>query len=778
MAAAAMQDARGSHPSAPPKCGAMELQSNDGCDLRSSGPMIDKEDGRGDDHGEASTRRNRTVAGGRSRGSRGSVGGGGAFPRASVNFGGDGENEVKTVFIDAAAMKNKVRMALCKPTHNVTDFYKETGWSQQLARSTVFEQVTLSVIAFNAIWIAIDTDLNPAEVIIDADPIFQVAENMFCTFFVFEWAVRFIAFRRKRDGLRDKWFTFDFVLVFTMVLETWVMTIVAIFSAGGANGALGNASILRVARLLRLSRMARMARLLRAMPELMILIKGMVAAMRSVFFTLFLLVIIMYVFAIAFKQITNDTSIGNQKFASVPQSMYTLLLYGTLLDDVGVLCMRLGKEHYVFVALFFVFVLLAALTVMNMLIGVLCEVVSAVAATEREEMLVGFVNRKVRRIVEELDTDGGGRISKDEFCKILENMEAVRALQDVGVDVVGLVDFADVIFDEDDELSFPRFMEVVLQLRGSNTATVKDIVDLRKLVGNQTRDIQKVIRRMEENVALVMDHVMQGGANYISESSSPGIECSMKLEKADKLSVKSAPERLKAAPHPNPGERQDRNSQALDPSGEKLPQVARSTPANFLMGGSDDSLESSEATDQGGGLCAAIPLETEVGPNSNATTNSNAKVLDNLHGSWDPCEPAKPGRLPPHVSPMSTPVKRCVPFESNGGGSACRLRETGGTSNGSNSTEVHCVDVGGWPMADAPRLTSGRRGALQDPYWCPVELRTLQFQMASLGKVLTEGLDKFTKIQDGLTSGEAAARSPNGWCGGTGSSLKSPRRSL
>merc|ERR1740123_1249566 len=389
MAAAAMQDARGSHPSAPPKCGAMELQSNDGCDLRSSGPMIDKEDGRGDDHGEASTRRNRTVAGGRSRGSRGSVGGGGAFPRASVNFGGDGENEVKTVFIDAAAMKNKVRMALCKPTHNVTDFYKETGWP---------EQVTLSVIAFNAIWIAIDTDLNPAEVIIDADPIFQVAENMFCTFFVFEWAVRFIAFRRKRDGLRDKWFTFDFVLVFTMVLETWVMTIVSIFSAGGANGALGNASILRVARLLRLSRMARMARLLRAMPELMILIKGMVAAMRSVFFTLFLLVIIMYVFAIAFTQVCDETDIGQDKFKTVPQSMYTLLLYGTLLDDVGYLSNKLGKESFILTTMFFFFVLLAALTVMNMLIGVLCEVVSAVAATEREEMLVGFVNRKVRRI--------------------------------------------------------------------------------------------------------------------------------------------------------------------------------------------------------------------------------------------------------------------------------------------------------------------------------------------------------------------------------------------
>merc|ERR1712129_331694 len=35
------------------------------------------------------------------------------------------------------------------------------------------------------------------------------------------------------------------------------------------------------------------------------------------------------------------------------------------------------------------------------------------------------------------------------------------------------------------ELSFPLFMETVLQLRGSNNATVKDIVDLRKFMAQE-----------------------------------------------------------------------------------------------------------------------------------------------------------------------------------------------------------------------------------------------------------------------------------------------------
>merc|ERR1712232_989781 len=93
-------------------------------------------------------------------------------------------------------------------------------------------------------------------------------------------------------------------------------------------------------------RMARMAKLLRAMPELMILIKGMVAACRSMFFTLCLLALIMFVFGIAFKQMAAEYPIGRQYFHSVPSSMYSLLIHGTLLDSVGVVADAIGQESF------------------------------------------------------------------------------------------------------------------------------------------------------------------------------------------------------------------------------------------------------------------------------------------------------------------------------------------------------------------------------------------------------------------------------------------------
>eukprot|EP00929_Paragymnodinium_shiwhaense_P008245 TRINITY_DN11218_c0_g1_i1.p1 TRINITY_DN11218_c0_g1~~TRINITY_DN11218_c0_g1_i1.p1 ORF type:complete len:784 (-),score=151.71 TRINITY_DN11218_c0_g1_i1:418-2769(-) len=404
------------------------------------------------------------------------------------------------MFVDAAAMKEKLRLNMTKPVYDVCNYYHTTGWCQHVARSGKFENTTLAVIAFNAIWMSIDTDLNTAPMLLQAEPIFQIAEHAFCAYFFWEWCMRFGAFKQKRNGLRDFWFVFDTSLVGLMVMETWVMTTVLLLTGSGGGGGLSNASILRLLRLLRLSRMARMAKLLRSMPELLILVKGMVSAMRSVFFTLLLLMILLYIFGIAFRQLVGDTPAGKLYFSSMINAMHTLLLDGCLLDGAGRIVVALAEESFVYVLVFYVFILLAALTVLNMLIGVLCEVVSAVAATEKEAITVSLVKEGVEEIIQQtgLDRNGDHMISKVEFEAILDNPEAAKLLKRVDVDVYGLVDLSDFIFTRDDggekDLSFMEFMDIVLSLRGSNVAMVKDIVDLRKF-------IKTTVGRLDEKIS-------------------------------------------------------------------------------------------------------------------------------------------------------------------------------------------------------------------------------------------------------------------------------------
>merc|ERR1719498_2193134 len=100
-------------------------------------------------------------------------------------------------------------------------------------------------------------------------------------------------------------------------------------------------------------------------------------------------------------------------------------------------------------------------------------------------------------IVAGLDTDYNGKISHKEFTSILNIPDALMALQDVGVDPAGLVDFADLFFLEDGEyieLEFGRFMEMVLDLRGSNNATVKDIMNLWSQVSGKFNVVKEEVR--------------------------------------------------------------------------------------------------------------------------------------------------------------------------------------------------------------------------------------------------------------------------------------------
>jgi len=230
-----------------------------------------------------------------------------------------------------------------------------------------------------------------------------------------------------------------------------------------------------------------------------ILVKGIYVAGRSVFYTLTLLTSITYIFALIFRQLTKGDAIGERYFRDVPSAMATLLLKG-IIPDMEQLIDSLGDASYFFGVFGLLFVLLASLIVMNMLVGILVQVVSVVQAVEKEEMDVNFVKQQLQNMFENggLDTDGDMKISRGEFSRLLSNPEAAKAIEDVGVDPVALVDYIDYIFegcnDEDGGVSFANLVEVIFEFRGSHTSTVKDIVDMRKFV---LRELKELAYKME-----------------------------------------------------------------------------------------------------------------------------------------------------------------------------------------------------------------------------------------------------------------------------------------
>lgn len=412
-------------------------------------------------------------------------------------------------FSESEDIKQRVRESLLKveKPHHVFDDYWETGVVQQIAKSQIFENLTLAVITANAIWIAVDTDWNTASLLLKAHPVFIFAENFFCVYFTFELVIRFLAFARKRSCLKSGWFVFDSLLVFFMIMETWIF----VFFSGNPFG--DNTAILRLFRLLRLTRLMKM---FKSMPQLMILIKGMVTAMQAVTYVFFLLLVITYVFAIMVTQLTVDSPTIHEKyFDTVPLSMYSLLIYGTFLDALSDFCDDIRAESPVVLCVVTVFIGLSAMTVMNMLIGVLCAVIDSVSETEKETLLVDQVCGEMRAVLDSIDANGNGQISIEEMKKIIQVPAAVKALDNVGVDPVGMMDFAESFFMDENgemvELDFEKFMEMVLDLRSSNNATLKDIMNLGKQVNTkaalQQKQLEGELRNLDNKMTLNFQRV-------------------------------------------------------------------------------------------------------------------------------------------------------------------------------------------------------------------------------------------------------------------------------
>lgn len=359
----------------------------------------------------------------------------------------------------------------------------------RLACNKKFEALTFVFIGVNSLYIGIDADVSarvgkPDDLYDPNTPIgFIIMENIFCLYFTFEVVVRFIGFKSWNPCsiIRDRWFMFDGTLVTMMVLETWI------FPVFGIGGALSQLSVLRLLRLLRISRMAR---LMKKVPELMIIIKGLIASFRSVGCTAILQVLILYVWSILFvseyhekaesnpcflglgtckpsHEITEDEEEIASYFGTMGKSMFSLFIYGTVLDDVTACTDAIrGTDNMFMLSLFIVFILISSFTILNMLIGILCEVVSATAESEKTKAVETCAKDAITTLFTKLDVDGSGTITQDEFMHMRDDETVRQALEEMDIY----------------ETHFQRYCELLFQGKKAQQAGKAPAIDFEALI--------------------------------------------------------------------------------------------------------------------------------------------------------------------------------------------------------------------------------------------------------------------------------------------------------
>lgn len=424
---------------------------------------------------------------------------------------------MKPAFAGADKLKQAAKDASMKPQYNVFDYYKERGCCQAIAKSNIFEYSSLLMVIVNAIWLAVDTDLNPETLLINSSLPFLIMENVFCGYFFLELLIRFLAFQFKCKAFKDAWFVFDLFLVLLMVVETWVVPGV-MFGLNfqpqtGSSGTDGSMSLLRMFKIFKLVRLTRMARLLRSVPELIIIVKGLVFAARSVTVFFLLWGMIVYVFAVLFRQITEDSEIGNNFFKTVPHAMNTLLLNGVFnsnADLTVVLAKNIMPGNFWLWPLLIFFMALVSLTLMYMLVGVLVDVVGVVATSEKEGIAVQQIASAMRVELKRLGFKDDAEFSLTEFQVIMSDASVIRFVQSVGVDVAVLADMIDVTYEQYSKgrkMKFPDLVESILNMRGTNPATVKDFKEQLKI----TKTIFK------ESLSEFFDDLREENAKMVSD---------------------------------------------------------------------------------------------------------------------------------------------------------------------------------------------------------------------------------------------------------------------
>jgi voltage-gated sodium channel len=266
----------------------------------------------------------------------------------------------------------------------------------RIADSPRFQGAIFAVIVANAVVLGLETY---DEIEREAGGTLDLLNEIFLGIFVVEMAIRISAYgRRPWSFFREGWNVFDFITVFAAFIP----------------GVRQNATLLRLARLLRV------VRIVSVLPDLRVIVTGMVRSLPPIGSLGVLALLLIYVYGMIGWVLFGDDD--PEHWGNIGQSMLTLFTVLTLEGWNDVL--YAGQEIHPASWIFFVsFVLIASFLLINILLAVIINSIEESRKAEREE------EREHRR--EEAEAAG------EAYDEAAETEERLRALRDALDDLEG-----------------------------------------------------------------------------------------------------------------------------------------------------------------------------------------------------------------------------------------------------------------------------------------------------------------------------------------------------
>tara|TARA_B100000579_G_scaffold180580_1_gene147163 strand:- start:80 stop:769 length:690 start_codon:yes stop_codon:yes gene_type:complete len=217
----------------------------------------------------------------------------------------------------------------------------------KLNSSRIFQFSVISIIILNAVTLGISTyELNSI-----LKNTIQILDYGITVFFVIEILIRFISEPKKLNFFKSGWNIFDTIIVLISLIPIP-----------------NNSSFL----LLRLLRVFRVLRLISVIPELKKIIEALINSIKKVFYVSLLLFIILYIYATIGSILFGE--VIPYRWSDVGVSLITLFQVLTLSSWETVM-LPLQEIFWWAWIYFFSFIIICAITMMNLLIAVIVDVI-------------------------------------------------------------------------------------------------------------------------------------------------------------------------------------------------------------------------------------------------------------------------------------------------------------------------------------------------------------------------------------------------------------------
>jgi len=315
--------------------------------------------------------------------------------------------------------------------------------------STYFDGFISALVFGNAMMLGVQVNLEAQNKTPDAW--FRYIEWGCTVIFTVELAVRIwaVGLRKMFARLERLMSTMDFTLVIISLMDTALDILVT-----SGSGVKTSASMARLIKVLRMGRLLRPLRTVALLSELRVIAAMIASSFRSLFWLMCIVLALIYCFALVltqgtasyFKDVAESGIIPEEyeemkyAFGSVPGTMYSLLLSmtgGRSWGEFSSLISNAGAWYSAVVALF---VCVTLFSVLNIVTGVFVD--GAIELSKRDRNILiekQNNNREATRthlvsLLSQLDQNGDGTISRDEFFVAITQYEVQEFMDALGID--------------------------------------------------------------------------------------------------------------------------------------------------------------------------------------------------------------------------------------------------------------------------------------------------------------------------------------------------------